>query len=496
MFKILLKCRYKNQILLGLILVFALILRLVFFSGIDESDSLSYTRFANMLAKGEPFEEAKTHSFRLGILFPVSILYSIFGVNEFSSNILMLLTSLGSIILVYNFGILLFNQKVGILSAFLLSFFPLDVVYSTRLMTDLPAAFFIALSVYLFLKSEKINKRASSKIYCLFSGASLGMAYLMKELSLLIGLFFIIYVLYSKKIKSRYFLIALGFILIFSIESMYFLKLTGNPFFRYSVFSSDSLNIISETNMYGRGDFPSGLFHYFYFIFTDHLLTLFYLFIFIAIVYCIVNKRRETYCLLFWFVPILLYLSFGSASITKYILIPAASRFLFIINTPGILLISFFLSQNERVIKRILIPSVIALLLVTSIGYIYLSEHRFSLDDERSTYQYLKTLPRKEIYTDYRSAKIFDYLSGYNEGNNIKSFNNYEFLNPEDTYALDLSQIEDSYIIINWELVNFLASSKRGIKFPDEINDAPDNWILKKSIGRKGKDKIEIYYVP
>jgi len=71
-----------------------------------------------------------------------------------------------------------------------------------------------------------------------------------------------------------------------------------------------------------------------------------------------------------------------------------------------------------------------------------------------------------------------------------------KFLNPEDTYALDLSQIEDSYIIINWELVNFLASSKRGIKFPDEINDAPDNWILKKSIGRKGKDKIEIYYVP
>ena len=115
------------------------------------SDSVGYAGYANMLAKNEPIKEAHYNGLRLGILFPVSLLYNIFGVNEFSSNILILLISLSSIILIYKFGKLLFNDKVGLLSAFLLSFFPWDVVYATQLLTDLPAAFFVALSIYFFL---------------------------------------------------------------------------------------------------------------------------------------------------------------------------------------------------------------------------------------------------------------------------------------------------------------------------------------------------------
>lgn len=289
---------------------------------------------------------------------------------------------------------------------------------------------------------------------------------------------------------------ALGFFLIFLLELLYFSNLTGNPFFRYSVFKSESLNVIIETNMYGRGDFPTGLFHYFYIIFTDNFLALFYSFIFIATAYFILNKKKETYNLLFWFVPLLLYLSFGSASITKYVLIPAASRFLFIINIPGILLLSYFLSQNEQPAKRFLMPSVILLLLITSIGYIFISEHRFSLYNERDAYEYLNSLPAKKIYTDHRSFRILDYFSGYKINPNIRKFNSYEFSNPEKTYALNISQVKDSYVVINSELVDFLASSKIGIKFPDEVFNVPEDWVLKKEFSRNEKDKISIYYVP
>ncbi len=494
--KKLIRGKYKNTILLGLILIFALVLRLVFFTGVDESDSLSYVEFANMLSQGESLKDVKPHGFRLGIIFPVAVLYSTLGVSGFTSSILILLISLASIVLIYKFGVMLFNQKVGLLSAFLLSFFPLDVVYSTKFMTDLPSAFFVALSVYFFLKSEKVDKKKSANSYCLFSGLSLGIAYLMKELSLIIALFFIIYTFYNKKIENRYFLIPLGFILIISLEFVFFFKLTGNPFFRYSAISSDWANAIIETNMYGRGDFPIGLFHYFYFIFTDHFLVLFYSFIFVSVFYCIANRKKETYPMLFWFIPLLLYLSFGSANITKYVLIPAASRFLFIINVPGILLLSHFLSQKEPSIKKILMPSILALLLATSIGYIYLSEHRFVLDDERDAYKYLKALPEKQVYTDHRTIRIFNYLSGYKDSDNIKSFNNYEFLNPKNTYALNLSNVKDSYVVINWKLINYFASSKKGIVFPKEIYYTPQTWILKKEIEKKGKDKIMIYYAP
>jgi len=486
----------KNFVYLTLILILALGIRLVFFTGIGVSDSLFFTKFAyEFSTKNVDFSQAHQAS-RIGLLYPVSILYKNFGVNEFSSNILVLLLSLSSIVLIYKFGKLLFNEKVGLLSAFLLSFFPLDVVYSTRLMTDLPSAFFVALAVYLFLKSEKTNKNPASNTYCFFSGLSLGIAYLIREFSLLIGLFFIIYIAYHKKIKISYFLIALGFVLMISVESFYFLQETGDPLFRYTIMSSKWTDMIVETNMYGRGNLPFSLFHYPHIIFTDNLLGLFYPFIFIAIFYLIANRKKEAYNLLFWFIPLLLYISFGSVSITRYLPIPATSRYLFMITIPGILLLSSFLSQNEPLIKKILMPSIITLLIVSSIGYIYLSEHRSSLDNIKNVYKNIKSLPKKQIYTDERSVIMLNYLSGYKKNNNLKNFHHYEFLKPEKTYALNLSQIEDSYVVLNWEIINFFESSKKGIKFPHEIYKIPKNWILEKEIGRKGKDNINIYYVP
>jgi len=495
MYKKLIKSKYRNHILLSLILVFALTLRLAFFTGIGSSDPLFYTEYADQVLKNKP-NFSENIGLRIGLIYPVAILYNIFGINEFSSNIFPLLISLASIILIYKFGRLLFNERVGLLSAFLLSFFPLDVVHSTRLMADLPAGFFVALSIYFFLKSEKINKRVNSNIYCLFSGVALGISYLIKEISLLIILFFLIYVLYNKKIKSRYFLVALGFLLIFSVELIYFFNLTGDPFIRFTFGNSKITEDFLATNMYGRGDFPLGLFHYFYLIFTDNFLVLFYVFIFISIFYCIVNRKKETYSLLFWFIPLLLYLSFGTVSITQYVLIPAGSRMFFIINIPGILLLSYFLMQNDNLIKRILMPSIVILLLVTSIGYIYISDQRFSLDNERNTYKYLETLPEKQTYTDYRTIRIFNYLSEFKSDNQMVIFNDFNAFKPEETYALDLNKINDSYVVINWRLINIFLSIKRNIIFPDEIYNIPENWVLKKEIGSKEKDKIIIYYAP
>ena len=222
---------------------------------------------------------------------------------------------------------------------------------------------------------------------------------------------------------------------------------------------------------------------------------MFYASILIAVIYCIINKKKEAYALLLWFIPLLLYLSFGSVSPTQYIPFPAVSRMLFIITIPGLLILAYFLSQNEPLIKRVLAPSVITLLFITSIGFVYISDQRFTIDGERAAYKYLKTLPEKGIYTDSRSIMIFDYLSGYN-ADNINSFNNYVFRQPENTYALGLSQIKDSYIVINWGMINALTSAKEGIVFPNEIYDIHPDWILKKEIPNKKKSSIIIYYAP
>jgi len=477
----------NTKILLLIIVLFGLVLRLLFFTGIGSSDSVFYTKFAYDISTNSlDFSESHFTS-RIGLLIPVSIIFAIFGVNELTSNMLPLLISLSSIILIYGFGKLLFNKRTGLIAAFILSLLPVDIIYATRLNTDFTSAFFIALGVYFFLKAE----RTKTSLLYIISGLSIGLAYLIKELSILIGLFFIAYVIYYKKIKAVYFLVPFGFLVIFSMGALYFYTETGNPLYQ-SISNADWSKGIIATNMYGRGNFPEGFFHYGWIIFTDFTVTLFYVFSFIASLYVLIMRKKESYILLLWYIPILIYLSIGTANLTQYVLIPAATRFLAIVNIPVILVLAYFLAQDDMIIKKALLPSILAVLVVTSIGYVYISDNRSDLNDTKKAFIYLQSLPNKTIYTDDRTELIFSYLIGY-ESNNFKSFNKFELVNPKNTYALNLTEVKDSYIIINWNLINFLTKNKKGIIFPDEIYNVPENWILKKEIG-KGKDKIMIYY--
>ena len=480
----------RSAILLLLILVFALALRIVFFTGISSSDSLYYSEFADKIVKHQPF--ISNHlSLRLGIIYPTAFVYSIFGASDFSSGIISLVFSLASIILIYRFGRMLFNEKTGLIAAFLLAFFPLDVIFATTLMGDVPATFFLALSVYLFLKSGK-NKKSSNWAY-LLSGLSLGAAYLIREMSVLIGMFFIAYIVYSRKFRSRYFLVPLGFIFVFAIEAVYFYSATGNPFFRFSVVNADWATIILDAPMYARGAFPYSLLHYPYLIFTHYFLAIFYPFIFISIFYFMAFKKKETYNLMLWFLLLLVYISFGSTSPTRYVLFPPDARLLSFITFPGIMLLAYFISNNEPIIKKAIAPSIAGILLLTSVGFIAVSDYRHALDVDKKVYGYMQTLPGRAAYTDESTFRFLDYLYGYKNGN-LKRFNHYEFLNPQKNTALDMAGLKDSYVIINWGRINYDLAHKKYIAYPKELINIPLNWELKKEFGT-GQDKIQVYRI-
>ena len=157
------------------------------------SDDLAYSKFAINIDEGIDPDSSQTLATRLGIIYVTALSYKLFGINDFSSVLFALLTSVGSIILIFYFGKLLFNEKTGLIAAFLLSFFPLEVVYATKLFTDLPSAFFMALGVYLFLYSEIKSKFKFGLGYFL-SGIFIGIGYFIREGVLLIALFFIIYI--------------------------------------------------------------------------------------------------------------------------------------------------------------------------------------------------------------------------------------------------------------------------------------------------------------
>ena len=188
----------NTYFLLFIIAVFGLALRLIFFTGMGISDSLIYSQAANDIGT----LNADTLSTRLGLVIVTSISYDIFGINDFSAVLFVLLTSISTIILIFYFGRLLFNEKIGLMSAFLLSFFPLDIVYSTQLLSDIPSAFFMALGVYIFLYAELKQKLQYGLSY-LLSGIFIGIGYMIRESILLIALFFISYIIYTILMKLQ-----------------------------------------------------------------------------------------------------------------------------------------------------------------------------------------------------------------------------------------------------------------------------------------------------
>ncbi len=472
----------NTKLLLFLIVLFGLLLRLAFFSGIGTSDDLAYSKFAVSMDEGIDPNASQTLATRLGIIYATTFSYSLFGINDLSSVLFVLLTSLGSIVLIFYFGKLLFNERAGLMAAFLLSFFPLDVVYATKLLSDIPSAFFMALGVYIFLYSEIKQKLKYGAGYIL-SGIFIGIGYLVRESAVLIALFFIIYIAYKRRIKKEYFLVPLGILIIFAIELSLFFSLTNDPLFKMHISPQHLAKATIAHDFFGRLDFPTGLLHYPYIILTNNLISYFYIFIGIAMIYLLIYKRKETYTMMFWFLSLLLYLSFGSASLTQYIPFRAVDRYLSIITIPGILLLALLLSEKKYIIKKAVMPISLIFLVLVSISSVYVREDRNVLHNLKAMYPDLEQLD-KTIYIDKRSIMALNYISGYKSMIDAMP------------YPDTLSNIKDSYVVINRDMIKKLREANRKKVFPEEVDNPPAEWKVIKEIGKDDEKKITIYYIP
>lgn len=477
--------KYFNNILrnrklsLFLIVILGLVLRLIFFSGMGVSDDLAYSRYAKSIGKGIDPSSTLTLSTRLGLIYPTALSYSLFGVNDLSSVLFVLIASIGNIILIFYFGKLLFNEKVGLLGSFLTAIFPLEVVSATKLLSDVPSAFFMALGVYVFMHAEKKSKQM---LQYLISGILIGISYLIRESALLIALFFIIYILYKRRVKREYFAVPAGVLIVFAVEFLMLYKVTGDPFYRFTTVQNYLSDVYIKLDYFGRLSFPEGLLHYPYLILTNSLISYFYIFIFLSIAYLLAARKREAYALLFWFIPLLLYISFGSASFSKYLPFKADPRYLSVITLPGILLLAHFLAEKRQIIMKVIMPAALAVLIIASIGTIYSDKDRGLLKDLRGTYPFLAKLD-KTVYMDKRSMQALDYISGYK--NYIKA----------EEYPEEMSNIRDSYIVVNKWMIRNLKESNMKLEFPEEIDSPPKNWKIIKEIGKDNKNNIVVYYI-
>lgn len=160
----------KEQHLLLAILLLALLLRLIYFMGIMNSDSVGYAYFAYNLENGT--QDSTLVGFgvnRIGLFYPVAILFRIFETSEFVAVLFPLLSSLLSIFFIFSITKTISGRRAAHIASFLWAVFPLDVFLATQLLPDGPNAMATAGSVYFLLRAQRSPKRFAKFAFALLT---------------------------------------------------------------------------------------------------------------------------------------------------------------------------------------------------------------------------------------------------------------------------------------------------------------------------------------
>lgn len=189
---------FEEYLPLGLILFAGLVVRLVFFTGLARGgDALNYAHAAYSLSNGVFEFDAWAGMSRIGLIFPIAILYKLVGPSDFSTLAFPFLCSLASIFFIYSVTKLYAGGFSGQISALIWAFLPLDILLSTSLLADGPLATLSTASVFVFLLAESKPKKTRPALFSL-SAVLLAWAVLIKPLAAITLIFFLVHILFKQ----------------------------------------------------------------------------------------------------------------------------------------------------------------------------------------------------------------------------------------------------------------------------------------------------------
>ena len=494
---------HSRLILLGILLV-AVLLRLIYFTGCIGSDDLSHNYSAYTILKGN-FDPTVSYSniiatMRLGVAIPVAGFFYLFGVNEISSVLFPLTCSFLCILLIYHFGRTFFDQKTGLIAAFLLALTPLHIFQSSILLATLPLMLTSALVVFFFMKASEEENKKKAALYFFLAGLFLGLLQSIKltglQIFLLLGIC-ILYKLCKKEAKIQYLCIIPGFLIPVIGEMVLWYLWTDDPLYRYKVIKSIAINYTTFVDkiIYGYGGLSGKLLKFKkwgrYLFAWDTALGLPFYLIAIAIPYCINKKLKWCGLLTLWVAIDCLYIF---NMIWSY---PSVQpRYTLQLFFPAILLLSVFFSrnrifQNKNVSTGLIICLTAGLLfgivkhkVVYTRNKLYTTRAAFAhFEDKQWT---------KPVYTDPLTYQIFNFFAGFETKSCMHAYPSgyLSFVKETD---VDLNTITQSYVAIDWRLIHWL---ERRVEFSEAIYAPPQHWKLEKVIRHpENRGDIYIYYV-
>ncbi|MEK6842380.1 MAG: glycosyltransferase family 39 protein, partial [Nanoarchaeota archaeon] len=317
--------------------------------------------------------------YRRGFLFPlISAPFFMFGLGEVGVRFLEILFSTGFVFISYFLVMRLTNKKVALLTSICLSFSWLLLFFSGRILTDIPAAFFILLS-FLFFWDGYFLKKGNKYIY--FSAVMFVLAVLTRMQSLMIAPAFLFIAFMKEKYRmfaNKKLWIAVLFFATLMIPQFYLYSVHyGNPF---TDIATHYLGIGEEAEATGNERiFSFAIFNYILdlpyilgdWIFYLFLIGIFFFFFDLILGFDKVFKNEELqkkFFVLFFLACIFLIMGYvGSVSYVEQRYVTAALPFLFLITVYPLVKLGEVLEKKQNLNKKLsnfIILCILLLLLI------------------------------------------------------------------------------------------------------------------------------------
>jgi len=475
------KLSRNYKIALIAIAAFALIYSLVFVIGPSAyGDDPTYLSLAYGAATGNFTQSSYIFSVRLLMIFPIAVFYKLFGVSLFTDSIWDILCFVGSVVAAFYIGKELYDEKVGLLSAFLLSIFPLTAILAPTVSDNIPMMFMTTMAMLSILYAQ----RRSSRFWYFAAGIFMTASPLVTPEGFIvipIAILYLLVELFRKKITVNmtslyliYGILAIGIALMafnyvnsghplitYTTNSNYFSAIGVMKNGQYTTIGSANQNLsfypqwmlpynimqIVSSNISRLNFNPLSIWSQIYV--TDfNIVGFFFYALILSALYLILRKEKRAYFALFWFLAGLLYLEFGPMHFSlipfEYLLTHRLPRFLTLIAVPTAIIIAMALirwaeaskqqlrllgSKGASKIKLKTIPYsaiiaalVILFLTITSLQINFTQYEAMSLSryDTFAISNYLNTLPNTTvIYYPAAYTQMFSNIGVYMRFDNL-----------------------------------------------------------------------------
>jgi len=404
-----------------------ILIRLYFNVGHIFSDDAYYSYLSYNLLNGDfpgDYLGYPVSPLRINHLLLTAFSFSIFGVNEYATLVFPFIFSISAILLTYKLAALLTSDdSISFTAAFLMAFFPTDVVFATINFVDVSTMFFINLGIYFLVKSYKTNK-----VYlAIWGGISLFISMQFKEhiyyTSILLGLLWLYFLIKHRKINIQ---ISIGLLFIISnflLEGAVYLFLHNDFLYRLTMtelnykFCFYNFFPYTAQKYDGTISYWKNLFDQVFLINSRSVfLRRFYLFLpLVGTIQSIFNFKKKEYILLtYWFLGTLLLLMVFTTSLSGYKPLDLQiSWYVYQLFMPMVLLSAILINRFKSYIKYgLMILYITGALIMCSHYEIYFDKEN---GDKFKTF--LRENSEKFIYTDHFTKYSIDLIRGFDKKN-------------------------------------------------------------------------------